>query len=805
MVVELQADRSLGAIGRVVKWSLAVVVVVALLGAGGIWLWLRSSLPQLDDAVSATGLRAPATIARDGQGSVTIRAVNRNDLAYATGYAHAQDRYFQMDLLRRVAAGELSELIGVAALPTDTRNRIHRFRARAEAQLSVLPEDQLELMQRYADGANAGLQALGTSPPEYGILHLKPRPWSPADTLLVIDAMYFDLQAGELRRVMARGALRELVSADMLAFLTPRESHWDAPLDGRRPPSAPLMIPSSPPDWLGTPAPAVVSLAPLEEDSSFIGSNAWAVDARHTKDGHALIANDMHLDLSLPNTWYRLTLEFPDTLGGVRRISGVSLPGAPVVVAGSNGDVAWGFTNSFGHFIDLVQLEIDPNNQFRYRGADGQWEMATEHVETIAVKGGREERMVVRDTPWGPMMRSGKNTFAVRWVAHLPGSADLGLQRMEMTRNLREALTVAKNAGVPTQNIVVADKNGHIGWSLAGPLPVSMLDPDGFPVTPAQARAGGTLQRAPARAYPEIVNPVSGRLWTANSRQLGDPDRQAMIGDGGADMGARSTQIRDGLYAKDRVDEQDMLAIQLDYRAPWIAFWRELAVKSLSAEALAGHPQRAEFKRLVDAWDGTAGVDAVGYRLVKDFYQGLYQAWFGGLNTRLSAIAPGVSMRSASSRMEPVMHALAVQRAWIPPGTKDWEAFMLSRIDAVVATYTQGGERLQDATWGERNRLALEHPFARLMPSIVVPWLSAPADPLPGDVHMPRVQSPNKGASERFVVSPGRETQGIMEMPGGASGHLMSPFFLAGHENWVKGTASPFLPGEQVHVLELTP
>lgn len=804
-MVKQQAERSSGAIWRAVRWGFALFVVLAVVGIAGASWWLRASLPQLDGNATASGLRAAATITRDAQGSVTIRAVNRPDLAYATGYAHAQDRFFQMDLLRRVAAGELSELVGAAALPTDTRNRIHRFRARAQAQLASLPAEQLDLMQRYANGANAGLQAMGAYPPEYGMMRVTPRAWSPADTLLVIDAMYFDLQGSEVRRALARDALRESVGPDMLAFLTPRSSHWDVPLDGERPPVAPLVIPDKRPDWLDKPASAKVSMGSPEDDSSFVGSNAWAVDAKHAKDGHAMVANDMHLGLSLPNTWYRLTLEFPDTVGGVRRISGVSLPGAPVVVAGSNGDVAWGFTNSYGHFIDLVALEIDPDKPARYRGPDGTWAQAVEHPESIAVRGGREERMVVRETPWGPMMRSGKKTFAIRWVAHLPGSADLTLQRMEMVRSLPQALTVAQNSGVPTQNIVVADKNGRIGWTLAGPLPVGMLDPDGFPVTPAQAAAGASLQRARDTAYPEIVDPASGRLWTGNSRQLSDPVWQARIGDGGADMGARSTQIRNGLYAKDRFDEQDLLAIQLDHRAVWIAYWRQLAIKALNEGALAGHPQRAEFKRLVNAWDGTAGVDAVGYTLVKAFYQSLYMAWFGGLDARLSAIAPGVSMRTASLRLEPVMQALAEERAWVPPHTKDWESFMLDRIDTVIAKYTASGRLLADARWGDRNRLAIAHPFARLMPPPMAAWLSAPRQAVPGDIHMPRVQSPTKGASERFVVAPGRESQAIMEMPGGASGHFMSPFFLAGHEDWVRGKPSAFLPGGQAHLLELMP
>ncbi|OZI25931.1 hypothetical protein CAL26_00805 [Bordetella genomosp. 9] len=812
--------------GRVLALLCTGVLALAALGGTAAWLAMRASLPRLDGKLRADGLSAEATIERDAQGNVTVTAANRLDLAYATGYAHGQDRFFQMDLLRRVAAGEVAALVGADAIPLDQRNRMHRFRARAQAAYAALPPDQRELLQRYAAGVNAAQAALLVWPFEYGVLGVRPQPWRPEDTLLAVDAMYLDLQSGELNRVLSRGFLRDAVPADMLAFLTPRGSAMDAPLDGVDVAAPPLRVPRARPDWLdgagrdgggregsgqdrpgqGSPGQASPDRR-SESDAAVagIGSNAFAVAGGHTVDGVARVANDMHLGLRLPNIWYRLTLvlQGPEP----RRISGVSLPGAPVVVAGSNGDVAWGFTNSYGHYIDLIRLERDPKDARRYRGPAGEWETAAEHDESIQVKGGAPVSQPVLETRWGPEMTVGDQAYALEWVAHQPYAADLGLMGMENARNVEQALAVAQAAGVPTQNILVADSGGHIGWTLAGPLPRATRDPGGYPVEAAKAAA--PAGRLPPSQYPRVVDPLSGRLWTGNSTQLGDASRQRAIGDGGADVGLRATQIRDGLFARDQYDEQALLAIQLDDRGLWLEFWRQLALDMLDAPALARHPDRAAFRRILLQWNGRADVDQAGYTLIRDFRETLYGAWFAGLDERLSArapeLAPALSVGRASSRLEPVMRALVREQAWVPARYANWRAFMLGAIDETIVRNRPRGASLDQAQWGERNILAIGHPFAGLLPEALRGWFAAPAQPVPGDTNMPRVQRPAFGASERFVVAPGKEARGILEMPGGASGHPMSPFFLAGHQDWVDGAPSPFMPGTAAHTLVLRP
>lgn len=794
------------------------------------WLTLRASLPQLD-GTRAAPLSAAVTIERDASGVPTVQGRTRDDVAYASGFLHAQDRFFQMDLLRRVAAGELSALIGSAALPLDRSDRPLRFRAHAQAALAALDADQRQLIERYTAGVNDGLRSLRARPFEYMLLRAQPVAWRAEDTLLVVYAMYFDLQYEQVRHVLSRAALRERVPADLLAFLLPATSHWDAPLDGRdASPESPLTVPALPP-WLQTLHPAsdgpsqasgLLAGVPGFVDSvgtvgAMIGSNSFAVDGAHATDGGALVASDMHLGLSLPNIWYRISLAFSAPDGSTRRITGVSLPGTPLVVAGSNGHIAWAFTNSYGRFVDLIELQRDPADRSRYRVPGGAWEKTQVIHERLDVKGGASVDLPVTQTRWGPQLEAGTHAYALHWAAQDPQAVNLNLAKLEDITDVADALRAASTFGVPTQNFTVADAQGHIGWTLAGPLPRFAERNAGKNV---EAGSTGTALAAmpfssdtymgwqgyrSSDDYPVRVDPAAGRLWTANNRTLPLAD-VARIGDAGTDLGARATQIRNDLLALPHASAHDMLAVQTDDRAFWIEYWRRIALDALDTRALAGHPERAEFRRLVASWNGRADVDAVGYRLLRAFYFSLYDAWFGSLDKALSELAPELSYRAANTRNGATMETLADHHAWIPNGFKDWQAFMLERIDHSIAQLPPG-TKLADARWGERNRSAIAHPFARMVPTWlpwVRGWLSTPPDPLPGDINMPRVQLPAFGASERFVVSPGREKDGIFEMPGGQSGNPLSPYFIAGHAAWVHGEATPFLPGPAVHTLTLT-
>jgi penicillin amidase len=798
-------------LGWLVRGLLALVLlaVAALLST---WLFLRGSLARLDGTVRVGGLKGAVSVTRDALGAVTVSGMDRRDVAYATGYVHAQERFFQMDLLRRLPAGELAALLGPAALPSDRERRLHRFRARAGLALQQLSASDREVLGRYTAGVNDGLAALTTKPFEYALLRSSPQPWQAADSLLTVWAMYLDLQGKQMLRELARGWLAQHSTREQLEFLLPTSSQWDAPLDADaiREPLPP--IPPAAPPWFGVrastrPRGPTLSSSRLELRTS-VGSNNWAVSGARTASGSAIVANDMHLMIRLPHIWFRGVLSYTPHGGATRRIAGVMLPGVPAVVVGSNGRVAWGFTNSYGDYVDLIEVEPDPGNPQRVRTSDG-WEDVKDQPETIEVRGQPAERVVVRETKLGPIWHVNGHDYIVRWVAHDTAAVNMEYLRMEVADDVTAALAVGRRVGIPAQNLVVGDSHGRIGWTLAGLLPERESQPT--PTFPLAASASNQTWRA-LRAesdYPSVIDPPGGQLWTANSRQLAGPGAGS-LGDGGADLGARAQQIRDALRGLGRtspIGERDVYAVSLDDRALFIAPWRERALRALDAAALAGSPERAEFRRLLESgWDGHASVQSVGYRLARSFVYAVYDELFAHADEELQRLSPRIDFDQASSRWQVMVARLLDEQppGWLPPGRKDWREVQLAAVDATIRKLTQGGKALAAATWGEHNTVRIAHPFAAKVP-LLQRWLAAPADAMPGDENMPRVAAPIGGQSQRMAVTPGREDEGILNMPGGQSGHPLSPYFLAGHDAWVRGEPTPLLPGPAQHTLEFLP
>lgn len=786
--------------------TLLLVLALLLLAALAAWLFLRASLAQLDGKVRSPLLSGSVTVTRDANGVPTISGADRLDLAYATGYVHGQERFFQMDLLRRSAAGELAELFGPKALPLDRAHRLHRFRAHAAEALARLRPAQRLFVERYAAGVNDGLNALGARPFEYALTGTRPRPWTPADSLLVVWAMYIDLQGNQETRDLARGWLARHTTPAQRAFLLPEASGWDAPLDAPALAADAGAVPPDAPAWWGRkdalPPRQVAGIAFTDA----VGSNNYAVAGTRTGSGAAIVSDDMHLGLQLPNTWYRLALRFPDAQGVQRRVVGVSLPGAPpLVIVGSNGRVAWAFTNSYADTLDMVRLDTDGAHAGQVRTGAG-WETPAAHPETILVKGQAPERLIVRETSLGPIREAGGALYAIHWVAHLPQAVNLEHLKLETATTLDEGLAAANADGIPAQNILLGDDRGNIGWTVAGVLPhrpqagrglaVSFpLDADGAVPTWDGLLAPGD--------YPRVVNPAGGQLVTANSRQLAGADAQ-VLGDGGFDLGARARQLGEGVRRLgDRTDVPAAFRAALDDRALYVQEWRARALAALDRHAVAGHPQRAEFRRLLlDSWDGHASTGSVGYRLAQQFRWSLYELVFGAANAEMARLDPKASMQAASSRWAVALARLLEERpaAWLPPGYASWQDLQLAAVDRTIQDLTADGRPLAQATWGARNTAAIAHPIAMALP-FLKRWLGAPSDQLPGDANMPRVAGPKFGQSERLTVSPGREEEGLFDMPGGQSGHPLSPWFLRGHEDWVRGKPTPLLPGPAEHTL----
>ncbi len=784
--------------------GLAVLILLAIIAA---WLTLRASLPTLEGEATLAGLAAAATIERDDHGVPVIRGATREDVARATGYAHAQDRYFQMDLLRRTGAGELSALLGSALLDTDRRIRVHQFRKHAVESLAALDTKGRALFEAYAAGANAALEAMGARPFEYLLLGEAPQPWRAEDSLLVVFAMWIDLQGLEARTEQRRGRLAAVLPPSVYHFVMDPDPEWEAPLDGSRLPRAAM------------PTEDEYDLRKLDrklfedldervaedrrsaflhdgDDTVMLGSNNWAVAGSRGASGAAWLANDMHLGLRVPNIWYRARFVVGE--GGLD-VSGVSLPGVPAIVAGSNGNVAWGFTNSYGDFQDLVIVLPGPDAGRIYLTAEGPRKFE-EDVERIEVAGGEAEELVVKRTIWGPLIDADDgagHALALAWTAHRPEGTDISLLAIENARDIDEAAAIIGGAGMPAQNVMLADRTGRIGWVLSGRLPVR----SGFdPLKPAAWNESGVGWNGwvSAADTPRFLDPPLGYAWSANARVIGG-EAFARAGDGDYAPAARARQIRDRLAALPQAGPGDLLAIQLDDRADYVANWRPLLIAALQQANVTSAA------RLVDAWSGRAAVDDAGFRLLREFERRVSDRAFRMLTVEAQSRWTDFRWRTPQ-RFTEVAWRLVHERPahLLDPRFADWDAWLADVAAETVRELAPGCTDVTACTWGRVNVARIQHPISEAVP-FLSRFLDMPADELPGDWSTPRVQSATFGASERFGVSPGREAESYLHMPGGQSGHPLSPFFRAGHEAWVKGEATAFLPGPAAHTLTLAP
>ena len=773
---------------------LAVVVVVAMIAA------VRASLPMLDGQRTLAGLAATVTVTRDSLGVPTVRGRTRLDVARATGFLHAQDRFFQMDLLRRDAAGELAALVGAKAVARDKQRRLHQLRDVAVRVVEQAAGPERALLDAYSEGVNAGLDALTARPFEYLLLRATPERWRPQDTILAVFAMYFQLhdEGGVLEAEL--GALRDLLPPAVYEFLVPAGTEWDAPLTGSAFSQAPVPAAETCRRQRTTLVPPTEGRVVGEEMELIVGSNNWAVAGSAAANGHAIIANDMHLGLRVPNVWYRMRLVAEDRDIDV---TGATLPGTPVMVVGSNGHIAWGFTNSRGDWVDLVILELDPERPDQYRTPDGYRSLVRKN-ELIEVKDGEAIKLTLQATIWGPVIGKDHNDrpLALRWTAHEPAATNVRLVKFETTRDVQDAIALAHDVGMPPQNLVVADAAGSIGWTIIGRIPRRSGYDSRYPAAWTSPDVGwfGWLG---AEDYPSLINPASGRIWTANARTLERPLLER-VGDGGYALGARAKQIRDRLLALEQATTADMLALQLDDRALFFERWRQVLLDVLTPAAIAGDRRRRGLRRHLEAWNGHASADSIAYRLIREFRRQLLEDTFAAVMHVCADASPHTINVAKLRQSEGPLWALVTARPahLLNPKYDSWEQQLLAAADRSLGSCPDGS--LDACTWGSANAVDIVHPLSGAIP-ILARWLDVHHDPLPGGRYVPRVQRQAHGASERFAVSPGKEAQGYFHMPGGQSGHPLSPFYRAGHDAWASGKPLPFMPGPTVHELELLP
>ena len=774
--------------------------------AGGAWFYsrLRASLPILDGDARLPGLSAPVIVERDALGVPTIRGANRADVARALGFVHAQDRFFKMDVMRRSAAGELAALFGKAAVPLDKRARWHPFRALASEVAARESPKNRALIAAYTQGVNEGLAALKAKPFEYCVLMADPEPWQAEDCVLFGYATSLALQSddGQYERMLT--ALRDVYGKQALAFFAPTATPEDAALDGSTgqigpvPPSTTIDLRRIARDVRAHPGGESG-----DERGRIAGSNSLAIGGRLSADGSAVLANDMHLDLAVPNMWYRASLEW-----GGHRVTGVTLAGVPIVIAGSNGHVAWGFTNSHVDTGDLIV--VTPEKEEGYYvvpGSEG-FRKFEKRREVIEVKGSSPVEVEYDWTVWGPIIGKDEDghPLAYHWTVDDPATTNFNLVQMEEARSVDDAIEVAHRSGIPAQNILIADSAGHIAWTIAGFLPKRVGYDGRLPVSWLYGDRGWAGYLASSEV-PVVRDPSPPYLWTANNRIVGGR-ALSLLGDGNYDRPARAAQIRDRLRAlADRGSAQakDLLDIELDDRALFLSRWHDLLLEVLTPDAVAGKSIRKEMRAVAERWDGRASLGSASYRLTKEFRWAVMRRALDPIFAPCAETDPEFhwSQLNCEDAVWTLVHAKPMHLLDTAYGS--WDDLLVAAADDAGTLLASSAGSVSAATWGRHNTLRMRHPFGNIFPSWMTGWLNMPAEELPGDSDMPRVQRPDFGASERFAVSPGHEAEGVFEMPGGESGHPLSPFFRAGHEAWAHGEAAPFLPGKPVHRLFLRP
>ena len=305
----------------------------------------------------------------------------------------------------------------------------------------------------------------------------------------------------------------------------------------------------------------------------------------------------------------------------------------------------------------------------------------------------------------------------------------------------------------------------------------------------------------PAEDYPKVVNPKDGRIWTANARIVSG-DALKKVGVNNYALGPRQKQIRDDMYALNQFSEQDFLDIQLDDQAVFLQRWHDTLLKL----AAKNEESYVDVIRVLNQWEGRASSTSTGYLLVKRFRENVVDQTAGSIYRYLEENSNQFWPSSIDNFVEyPVWQLITEQpENHVPSGFNSWNDFLLGMLDKALSALLKDGGSLNDITWGDANTLAIQHPLSKAVP--MLGWLlDMPAVKMSGDTYMPRVQKPDSGASQRFAVSPGHEEDGYFHMATGQSGHPLSPYYDAGHEDWVKGNASPFLPGSVKWELSLQP
>jgi penicillin amidase len=805
--------------------SAALAFLLLLAGAiGYLYYVARSALPQLDGTIKIAGLTAPVHVMRDTHGVPDIEAATPDDLFFAQGYVTAQDRLWQMDVMRRFAAGEMSELLGPSLLEHDRQQRILGLRDAAHKATDALSARDRAYFEAYARGVNAFLNShLNHLAIEFRLIGYKPKPWLVEDSLLIGARMVQDLNHGTYRSALVREKILARLGPELTNDLFVNTSWRDRPPRGSGRRIDDVDRPSRKQNQnddddeemdsgadsnvagLSSPArsqhqaasgsythPTVedvrrsIALVPLRAEL-IPGSNNWVISGAHTVSGKPLLSNDMHLGHQMPNLWYEAHLH-----AGDYDVVGVTLPGVPFVLVGHNRRVAWGFTN-VGPTVEDLYVEI-VNDQGAYQTSKG-WQPLEHRKEIIYVKGQANVTVDVSLTRHGPIITDlipgETRKIALRWTLY--DSLHNPFFDINSAQNWDEFQKAFAQLPAPGQNVVYADVEGHIGYHTTGHVPIRSAGDGSLPVSGAddQHEWKGYI---PFDKLPSVYDPPSGILATANSRI--SPDKYPYSISTEWDPPWRTDRIYQVLESGRKFSAADMLSLQTDVYSAFDRFCAERFVYALDhVKNLSARAQQA--RDLMRDWDGRLTIDSaaatIENRAQYELRRLLLEPKLGPAPKQAtdnghtaSAIFSWKSYRWFSSSIW-LENVLAKQPPrWLPTGYPNYESVLAAAVEAAVSE-PDVPKDLTKWRWGTFAPIDIEHPVLSRLP-LVGRWTAPGWHEQSGGGLTIKQVGRTFGPSERYTADLADLDQSTLNTVTGQGGNFLSPYYMDQWKAWFEGT-----------------
>jgi penicillin G amidase len=805
---------------RVLFWLLLAVLAIvagALLDA---YFVAHSALPQLDGSLQVQGLAAPVTVTRDVHGVPTIEANNLDDLFFAQGYVTAQDRLWQMDIMRRFASGELSEILGAKTLKLDREQRILGMLAAAKKSIEAAPPRDRAFFDDYARGVNAYIKARAKNLPiEFRILGYTPQPWTPEDSVVIANQMVKDLNYHYFDNALEREKILARLGPELTADLYVNRSWHDRPPTVMREDlDEPQQNASDSdddddddddgPDNSVTRAtvPYAAPVAAPANDLAVDGSNDWVVSGAHTVTGKPLLSNDMHLGHQMPNLWYEAHLH-----SGTLEVAGVTLPGMPYVVVGHNQRIAWGFTN-VGPTVTDVFIE-----HFNAQGAyqtPGGWIQPEHRAETIHIEGQPDVSIDVKITRHGPiiteLVAGETRPLALRWTLY--DGLRIPFFDVNAAQNWDEFCHAFSMLDAPGQNVVYADVDGNIGYHTTGKVPIRAAGDGSLPVSGAD-NAHEWTSYIPFDRLPNVYNPPSGVIATANGRITPDNYPYSVSMEWEAPW--RTARIYHVLESGRQFTQADMLALQNDVQSEADLFAAERFVYAID-HAAKPSPRARQAADLMRGWDGrmqaSSAAPTIAERSIRELRRLILEPKLGGAPADPQTETGALSWQTYSWEMRSVwLENILLHRPkrWLPEKYANYDELLTAAVDAAVNA-AEAPKDLGSWRWGKYNAIEIQHPVLGEIP-IVRRWSGTGLREQSGSGYTVKAVTPKHGPSERFTADLFDLDQSTLNIVTGQGGNFLSPYYLDQWKAWYEGTTFtlPFsakaVEGSKQHRLVLQP